>query len=123
MQSGSWKSSVYPKVSGNLVKEIDPEMTEIYPAVIESMDQVLAGNKIFAESLVRANAFMDFEPLKLLVIADFNYGSDSVIVLDYTDSIDSPCVRYLKWGNDNSTVEWKKISQTFREFLDRLKIS
>ncbi len=57
-----------------------------------------------------------------LVIGDFEIGSDSAVILDYSETPDNPCVKWLRWGRTEPRNEWVTACQSFDEFADRLQL-
>jgi hypothetical protein len=74
----------------------------------------------------------ELDHARAINIADFGFGSDSPIVLDYRESTDEPSVRYLRWvdvtgarpGHPSfgSANEWALLAATFEEFVVRLEL-
>lgn len=77
-------------------------------------DDIRDGNDSWNEWLTNVGQ-IDYE--KAVIIADFGYGSDSVIILYYGNT-DSPSIMYLKYFIEDRNVKhnWIKTHNSFDEF-------
>jgi len=58
---------------------------------------------------------------KALLIADFQIGSDSAVVLDYAADPDCPPVKWLRWTEESDTY-WDTACSSFAELAERLHL-
>ncbi|MEL6853013.1 MAG: hypothetical protein AAFP92_31170, partial [Bacteroidota bacterium] len=93
---------------------------------------VFAGEKVLefrplpfstiTEEIPRATSFwQEFGALEeiqadqCLIIADFEIGSDSMVILDYADDFQRPLVKWLKWTAKET--HWVVVAPDFGEFM------
>ena len=58
---------------------------------------------------INYGAIDQIDPNLALIIADFGLGSDTLLILDYRENINSPTLYRLKWGKVNHWVTFCKI--------------
>lgn len=56
------------------------------------------------------------DPNKIILIADFGFGSDQPIGLDFRKKIDEPEVWCLIWPSANEKNYWTKVSSNYNNF-------
>jgi len=71
----------------------------------------------------RFGALDQIEPERVIVIADFGLGSDSVVILDYARNKSNPPVFRLRWGPSGESNEWVQGARDFDEFADMLGLA
>jgi len=55
-----------------------------------------------------------------VLIGDFQLGSDSAVILDYSQFLQEPPVKWLKWMKPRN--EWITACRSFDELADRLRL-
>ena len=126
-EKGVWpssRSSIFeqdksPLTKEYLVKKIAPEEKYICFSPIDSF-YLLSSEFENNDVMMELGAIDQIDPNLCLIIGDFGIGSDSYIVLDYSEKKLNPCVKRLVWKDGGNY--WEKISNSVDEFLDVLKL-
>lgn len=79
-------------------------------SVVESIYEAVTG-----QSLAKSN---QIDWAKTLLIADFEIGSESSVILDYTEDLGDPSVKWFDWGAPG----WVTACKNFDELADRLEL-
>jgi hypothetical protein len=137
LDAGAWPTARdplgHPNLVGEVVTALAPDEHEIYlyRPPFKTVAQRIADGQPTWTMPWSAPTEIDFEAV--VVIADFGWGSDSPIILDYAQNRDKPIVRRLLWPRDcppdtpNEEVfarlHWVTLTATFDEFADRLGLT
>jgi hypothetical protein len=127
IESGVWPNAetpwqqislqnIYPVLGREAAHALSPDDDRIVmmkPPFHTIADEVAGGNKFWVADLTNVD---EIDYGKAVIIADFGMGSDSAIILYYSDT-DSPVVMCLRWSNDGNNIQHKWI-QTHKSFED-----
>jgi hypothetical protein len=117
------KQDISPITSEELVKLIATDESYIYFYTLNSfitMREEISGNEDF---WTEVGALDEIDIDKCLIIGDFGIGSDSPIVLDYSEDAIKPVVKRLVWESELVLNHWGIIAKDFKEFIDILKLN
>lgn len=105
------------RISTESLKSFAPDEDYIFlcPPPFIQLSEEVKGNKEF---WTEYGAIDTIEPGKCLIIGDFGIGSDTVIILDYSENISSPGVKRLVWHTYGNY--WETIASNFSEFIEKL---
>ena len=118
-KSGMNAQDVEPITKEKLVKKIAPDENYICFASIKNfylLSEEFEHNQVMKEF----GAVNEIDPKSCLIIGDFGIGSDSYIVLDYSDNKLAPSVKRLAWNKGGNT--WEKLASNVDEFFDILDV-
>ncbi len=124
LDSGVWPrdpqssmlQNLRPLVSSDRVRRFAPEESVIYldaPPFRTISQEVAAGDA--GDFWQRFGALHQIISKQSLIIGDFGLGSDSPIILDYSQDHATPPVLRLHWRTDGGT-EWLAGAKNFDEF-------
>jgi hypothetical protein len=125
IEKGNWPSTIEEQNKQNLkpilgkseAKKVSPDDTEIIlmaPPFHTIADELKDGNDWWEWGLKNVG---EIEYEKAVIIADFGAGSDSPIILYYSDK-EEPKVMYLKWEGNGDDIKhtWVSTHGSFKEF-------
>lgn len=133
IESGLWPNknnadaqNLKPLVSCELIQQLFPEENSLYlfpPPFISIHELLMQEDSLYQSKELKAS-FSQIKPRKTVVIADFGLGSESALVLDYSDSESNPKILKLSWLYDEKylirKVEWVVVAADFDEFAAHL---
>lgn len=135
IESGFWpnkenisQQNEKPLVDFNLIKEIIPDENEIYffnPPFLSIQELIDKGDDYYLSPEI-SETLKSIDPTKCFVIGDFGYGSEAELILDYSINSQNPQLKRLKWLLNEEkyerTAQWVLVTETFDEFIKKLKI-
>lgn len=117
----NWQN-IRPLASPDLVRGLVPVESTIFfwPPPFSTIAKVAADPR---ETFYRKyGALEQIRPEACIGIGDFGLGSDSPILLDYSQHPTEPRVLRLQWSAYDGPNEWVEMAGTFDEFADRLQL-
>jgi hypothetical protein len=114
------EQNLKPLVSSEIVKKIVPGENSIYFNSIESFSLLSDEISYDYDFWKNEGALDKINPEMCVIIGDFGMGSDSPIILDYSDNINMPKVKRLIWLENGNY--WEKLADNIDDFLFKLQI-
>lgn len=105
-----------------LVQKIAPDEKYIFFHTLSGF-RTMADEIMFDEELWHEiGALNQIDVNKCLVIGDFGLGSDTPIILDYSENYEHPTVKRLVWKSDVTKNYWEVIAKDMEEFVKILEL-